>query len=141
MSVERIMEKFGCTREQAEDERRHMIEEDIMLNNVYQVNIRVAETGIYTDMVYLSIKRRDKKTIRDWRHLQRIKNELVGPECEGVELYPAESRLVDTANQYHMWVAVDSDFRFPFGFTERLVHGPEEAHKVGARQRAFEKGE
>jgi hypothetical protein len=37
--------------------------------------------------------------VHDWRDLQRIKNQLVGPECEAVELYPAESRKVDTANQ------------------------------------------
>ena len=28
-----------------------------------------------------------------------IKNLIVGPEHEGFEIYPAESRLVDTANQ------------------------------------------
>jgi len=53
-------------------------------------------------MLHLSIKRLDKHPVRDWRHFQRIKNELIGEENEAVELYPAQSRLVDTTNQYHL---------------------------------------
>jgi hypothetical protein len=84
-------------------------------------------------MVHLSIKRRDKLPIHDWRDIQRIKNELVGPEIEGMELYPAESRLVDTANQYHIWCFPNATF--PFGFHEgRLVT---EAESDGSKQRPF----
>jgi hypothetical protein len=73
------------------------------------------------EWVYLSIKRIDQQPIHDWRDLQRIKNELVGPQCEAIELYPAEERLLDAANQYHLWVSPDPKFRFPVGCTERLV--------------------
>ena len=52
---------------------------------------------------YISIKRKDKKALHDWRHFQQIKNELVGKEVEGIEMYPAESRLHDTANQFHIF--------------------------------------
>lgn len=64
--------------------------------------------------------------MHDWRDLQAIKNELVGPEHEAIELYPAESRLVDTANQYHLWVLKDPSQRIPVGWTQRLVmdHDP-----------------
>ena len=72
-------------------------------------------------MVQLSIRRNDRKPIHDWRDLQRIKNEIVGRENEGVELYPAESRLLDSANQFHMFVLEDLKLRFPFGYRERLV--------------------
>lgn len=72
------------------------------------------------------------------RELPAIKNELVGPENEGVELYPAESRLMDSANQYHLWVLTDPEKRFPFGFTSRVV--TEEAFGKSV-QRKFEKGE
>jgi hypothetical protein len=78
----------------------------------------------------------DKEAIRDWRHFQRIKNEIVGPENEAVELFPAESRLVDGANQYHLWVLADKECRFPIGFTDgRQVRndGP-----VGGKQRPYE---
>lgn len=116
---------------------------ELWFNNQYTVHLRRSEnlsTG--PDMVHLSIKRKDRKTARDWRHLQRIKNELVGPECEGVEVYPAESRLVDTSNQYHLWVFADPTFRLPWGFGERLVMTPEEVAaspiESGAVQRPFE---
>jgi len=96
----------------------------------YQVQVRwgaesaeVAGTGGdgFPEMVWLSIKRIDKGVMHDWRHLQEIKNMIVGPEHEAVELYPAESRLTDTANQYHLWVLRSPTLRFPFGFDRRVV--------------------
>jgi hypothetical protein len=66
--------------------------------------------------------------VHDWRDLQRIKNELVGPECEAVELYPAESRLVDTANQYHLWADADPTYRFGLGFNMRLTSSDTGSH-------------
>ena len=64
--------------------------------------------------------RRDRSATHDWRHLQRIKNELCGPEREAIELYPAESRLVDTNNQYHLFVLPEG-FTMPLGYAERDV--------------------
>lgn len=55
-------------------------------------------------ITHLSFKRIDREPMHDWRLFQEIKNMIVGPEYEAVELYPAESRVVDTANQYHLWV-------------------------------------
>ena len=82
-------------------------------------------------VVWLSIRRNDREPVRDWRDCQRIKNEIVGPECEAIELYPAESRLTDTANQFHIWAIRDPTFRFPFGFFEgRLVSDTSEAGSV-----------
>ena len=68
----------------------------------------------------------------------------MGPECEGLELYPAEARLIDGSNQFHLWVCSDPNVRFPFGMTtdgkgpSRAT--PEEAAKAGAKQRPFKKG-
>jgi hypothetical protein len=103
--------------------------DEVWINDTYQVNIRRQET-----MAHLSIKRHDKEPARDWRDFQRIKNELVGEEFEAVELYPAESRLVDSANQYHLWVVMDPAFRWPFGFTERFVSNKP---LTGGKQRPF----
>jgi len=93
------------------------------MNDIYQVNIRNETPDGWPALKHLSIKRRDKQPIgkEHFRHFQRIKNNLVGRECEAVELYPAESRLVDTANQYHLWCIVDCQIHLPFGFSERLV--------------------
>jgi hypothetical protein len=90
------------------------------INNLYQVAVYDRENP-EVDMVHLSIKRRDRETMHDWRDLQEIKNMLVGPENEAVEIYPAESRRVDAANQYHLWVFKDTKFRLPFGFNSRFV--------------------
>jgi hypothetical protein len=70
--------------------------------------------------VMISIKPRDGGARHDWREFQWIKNELVGPEREAVELYPAESRLVDTANQFFLLVAPPG-VHWPLGFLERSV--------------------
>jgi hypothetical protein len=91
------------------------------VNDLYQVEVRPVD-GLEGVMVQLNIRRRDGNVIfRDWRHFQEIKNQLVGPECEGVELYPAESRLTDTTNKYHIWVFTDPTYRVPFGFPTRDV--------------------
>lgn len=107
--------------------------EQVYVNSLYTVII--AHNADET-MAKLSIRRNDRDAIHDWRDLQRIKNELVGPECEGLELFPAESRLVDTANHYWLWVFLDPTFRIGVGFQERLIadysHSP-----TGARQRPF----
>lgn len=120
-----------------------MLNDEIYLNSRYQVTVRRTNTddgeGGTLQMVHLSIKRIDQLPIRDWRDMQRIKNELVGPNCEGVELYPAEDRVVDTANQYHIWCVNSGTYRFPFGWNEGTVRlDADKADGTGAKQRAFE---
>lgn len=72
------------------------------------------------EMVWLSLRRNDRKPLSDFRHLQRIKNSLCGEEWEAVQLYPAESRLLDESNQTHLW-CYPPDKPFPFGYLERSV--------------------
>lgn len=109
----------------------HYNNDEIWLNDIYQV----AKRDVNEHFVHLSIKRIDKQPIHDWRHLQQIKNQLVGPENEGMELYPAESRVVDTANQYHLWVLKDPAMKINVGWTSGLkVQGS----AAGAVQRDFE---
>lgn len=45
----------------------------------------------------------DGEARHDWRDFQRIKNDIVGAEWEAVELYPAESRLIDTSNYFYLF--------------------------------------
>jgi hypothetical protein len=113
---------------------RELVHNEYWINDVYQVQVR-RNPG--THMVHLNIRRRDGEAcIRDWRHFQQIKNELLGPECEAIELYPAESRLVDTSNKYHLYGIDDPTFRFPIGFEERSVIYDDKGTKQGGlRQR------
>lgn len=125
----------GYTREEVDRQFKLAMDDRIMLNNVYQVAIRrfAVEPSTFTvidtrgknsfvpSVTHLSIKRRDRQRVGTCRfvHFQRIKDDLVGPEFEAVELYPARSRLTDLANQYHLWVLPESVMRFPFGFVAK----------------------
>lgn len=123
--IEENVAKFGdkMSREQIEATVDDIWNDEIFVNSKYQVNKRAvpAEPNGFPALIWLSIKRRDKEPVHDWRDLQEIKDALVGAENEGFELYPAESRKVDTANQYHLWVFADPKVRLPVGFKERLV--------------------
>lgn len=99
---------------------------------------------------HLSIRRNDNQPMRDWRELQRIKNELTHPEADAVELFPAESRKVDTANQFHLWVFMDDAERpvssrvLPFGWLAREVSDRSshpEHYQSGATQRPLDAGD
>jgi hypothetical protein len=106
------------------------------MNDQYVV-IRREVSGSSPDMdpmIHLSIRTQDRTPARSWRDFQRIKNQLAGPEYEGLEIYPAESRKVDTANQYHLWC-----FPFTFGFglgDQRMVTNNDitQAGEPGAEQ-------
>ena len=89
--------------------------------NIYENDVYRVEATCHEEIIQLTITRHDRQPCRDWRHFQQIKNELVGPEHEAVELFPAESRLVDTANEYHLWVQAAPCMRVPFGFLRRFV--------------------
>ncbi len=109
---------------------------DVWMNNRYQVvmrrayrlvDLRSISTGEADDgkrcVIHLSIKRRDKKPIRSWRDLLWIKNQLCGDECEAVEVFPPMSVLVDTSNQYHLWVLpAGVRIGFDLGNAEPVVH-------------------
>jgi hypothetical protein len=95
---------------------------DSTLPLVFQNDTYWVAVGHCPPFIRLTVKRHDGKAYEQWRDLQTIKNELVGPEYEAVELFPAESRLVDTSNEYHLWVHADPNYRFPLGFqTPRVV--------------------
>jgi hypothetical protein len=102
--------------------RKQDAEANFYLNSTYQVDMRkIGPIANWPEVTWLSIKRRDRAPVgvERFRDFQEIKNQLIGPEAEAVELYPAESRLVDTCNQYHLWVV--SGVFFPFGFSQREV--------------------
>lgn len=80
----------------------------------------------------ISVRRNDRRPDIPWRHLQAIKSEIAGDEAEAVELFPAESRLVDTANQRWLWIA-DGMVRVGFN-AGRQVGTNDTARLFGARQ-------
>lgn len=135
-------------REMSDEELRAVYDktasDEVWMNPEYQVNItRDVPSGFQdTTIWHLSIKRLGKTPIHDWRDLQQIKNMLVSPDAEAIEIYPSHKRVVDGSNQYHLWVFVkagDEDYpELPVGFHgERLVTN--HALKNG-RQRKLHRG-
>ena len=128
-------QKYHMTKQEAKDYLESIETEEVYQNDQYMafLNVRrgagtfntsgafVATITESQEFAWLSFKRIDRKPIKDWRHVQNIKNDILGLECEAVEIYPAESRLTDTANQYHLWGFTDPEFRFPWGFPSRQV--------------------
>ncbi len=104
-------------------------------NDLYQVVARNIELDTGEVMTHLSIKRHDRRTIRRWRHLQQIKNEICGPLREAVEIFPSERRLVDGANEQHLWVLPEG-VELPFGFPQGLVTNDEDVAEFNAGREA-----
>ena len=112
------METWGLTRAEAKFQYNLMKQQEIYVNDTYQVNVKVIDSKAFGQKIkHLSIKRRDKEPIHDWRDLQEIKNQITCEECEAIELYPSQDRVVDTANQYHLWV-FPIGVKIPIGYTE-----------------------
>jgi hypothetical protein len=82
---------------------------------------------------HISLRRNDRKPTMPWRDLQRIKTELAGADAEAIELFPAEDRVVDCANQRHLWVWPPGE-RIGIGFEHGMRGTPEEAAAFGAVQ-------
>ena len=136
--IKQQMDIHGLTRKQAKWQYNRLMEDEIWVNDLYQVNIargdNVPNNMMGVPMIHLSIKRLDKQAVRDWRHMQSIKDSLVGPDHEGFELFPSGTRLVDGANQYHMFVFEDKDLRLPIGWAVRAVnYDPPEGSGVTQR--------
>jgi len=144
-----LADDYTISKSKAKALLRSLKDDEIWTNNIYQVNVRRRTGQGYFDgsnevyngfpkengeVVWLSIKRLDKDTIHDWRDLQQIKNEVVGEEAEAIEIYPAESRKMDVANQYHLFAFTT---QIPIGFVGRAVESSTKAEQVGAKQRAL----
>jgi hypothetical protein len=72
----------------------------------------------------------------DWRDVQKMKNELFGSETTAIQIFPPESKLVDTANQYYFYVFME--YKFPFGFRNRAVADENFKGLAGTKQRPFD---
>lgn len=113
--------------------------EATFVNSRYQVFVSPVKRILgWPPMYYLSFKTHSRRAVIPWRDKQRIKNEICGTKSEAVELFPAEERLMDTSNQYHLFVIHPDCEGFPFGQVNRDIMEPEEAEATGARQATFQ---
>jgi hypothetical protein len=114
-------------------------------NDLYTVVVRHIGHGA----LHLSLHRHDRAAVRDWRHLQAIKNEIAGPERTAVEVFPPESLLVDASNEYHLWVMppeTEVPFVIPVSNVMTEEEGKQQMREYGitgptkARQRSWQPG-
>jgi hypothetical protein len=93
-------------------------------NNKYTVFVKQAMSDAFgqqmpdgkvvpAEIIHLLIVRNDNKGVRSWEDLQRIKDEILGPNAEAVELFPSRERLVES-KQTHLWV-LPPGMMFPIG--------------------------
>ena len=86
----------------------------VFVNKKYTVAARPHSKG---EVLWLSIRRNDRKRIDDWRDVQLVKNEIAGPESDAFQIFPKESRLKDGANQYHLYCLPEGE-TIPCGMSE-----------------------
>ena len=70
----------------------------VHFNKVFSVLERPAPGATHLGVSSLSGER------PSWWEMQRIKNELAGPETTAVEVYPPQADVMDAADMFHIWV-------------------------------------
>lgn len=63
---------------------------------------------------WLTVRRADGTEIQSWDELQRVKNEIAGPERLAVEFYPPQANVINLENLRHLWV-LPPGWVAPFG--------------------------
>jgi hypothetical protein len=120
--------------------------DEVWVNDRYQVVVRFLPSNDpdlpqgREGMMHLSIHRFDRRRLRDWRHLQQMKNEIAGEDRWAVEVFPSEDKLVDTSNEYHLWVLPEGE-SLPFAFNDGIVTSDEQVERFNeAREQGLHKG-
>jgi hypothetical protein len=97
---------------------------EVWRNPRYDVRVVRHASGWILDggpWIRIGISSADGEPRHDWRVFQHIKNQIAGPEWWALELYPAESQLIDPSNYYLLWAAPSLPFGERFG---RVLAGP-----------------
>jgi len=105
---------------------------EVWRNDLYTVALRWDTEDGRDGLVQISYHRHDRAAVRDWRHGQQIKNETMGPLRWAVELYPSERDLMDTSNEYHLWV-MPVGTPMPFGSHGAAVAEPQDLRAADER--------
>ena len=83
-------------------------------NRVFAVLVRLDATGI----VHLAVS--SLSGVRPtWPEMQRIKDDIAGPDATAIEVYPPKAEVVDEADMFHLWV-LRGKLTFGLHMTEKL---------------------
>lgn len=93
---------LGVSKAQAKRIVRRLKDEVVWLSKTHQVNVTPFVASSMGAGQWLSIKKLDKSPISTRDELAQVMRRLL-PGYSGFEVLPAPFRLVDSANQYHLW--------------------------------------
>lgn len=77
--------------------------EKVYLNSSFIVQVYDCPTS-WGQTKRVMIRWNDARPEIGWAMLQRIKNDIFGPERVALEVFPAESNKQDVANMYWLWL-------------------------------------
>lgn len=117
-----VMQKFGLSKAAAKRAIAELKAHEVVRSSTHQV-ARIGQAGGRPGVVWLTIKRRDRSPILDRRELAWIAAALI-PETVAIELLPVNWRVVDTANQYHVFGFPLADLPALLGQAPQLVTPP-----------------
>ena len=104
----------------SEDDIRSAIHKDeVWGNDRYTVTVTFKTNNGRDGYIEIGVHNHKRTTIMQWSHLQQIKNEIAGPDREAVMIFPSEDRLVDTANEYWLYVYPTGEFPRWNGVTDQ----------------------
>lgn len=69
----------------------------------HSVQISFVYNNKYGRIAHLWVKRHNGKPTT-WKEMQQIKNELIGEDKLGIEVFPPSEKVIDQAPMYHVWV-------------------------------------
>lgn len=84
-------------------------------NRVFAVLVRLDASGV----VHLAVSSLSGNR-PSWPEMQRIKDEIAGPDTTAIEVYPRKIDVVDEADMFHIWVLRG---KLPFGL-HLMRHAP-----------------
>jgi len=85
------------------------------LRDMPHADVKQFADAIKDKLIWLAIIRHDGLPI-SWSDKQDIKNSVVGPHHEAVELYPRDERDMKFEVRDHLWVLKNSNGLIPYGF-------------------------
>ena len=137
---------IGTFKKYCEIFHRDMAKRECYENEVYAVYLyrkKNADDMIHEDSFkgkcdYISLRRHDKKPTNNWQDMQTIKNRLLGTNCEAIQIFPAEDRMINTANQYHL-IVFPEGYVIPFGFmSKRFVNTRNDHGGINAMRQDYQ---
>jgi hypothetical protein len=99
----------------------------VLANNLYKVMLRPIASAAFRDregqpmaIMHMTVQtREERQPAPTWEHLQRIKEEIMGPHVEAMELFPNAERDINIPDR-HLWCFPEG-VMIPVGFEPEVA--------------------